>query len=233
MRTKLMIVGALAACLAAACATPNAEQEKKQKSAILQGCAYGEGWYCGGTVGQTVGALYYCQNDQFSLVEECTDTCIITAPGEADYCGTPSGGGGGGGAGGGGAAGGGGSGGGGSLLEAARKYEGTPYVLGGPEMCVPYEMMDCSCLTSTAAYEGLGMDLPDDPVAQLDYGTAVDFYDLQVGDLVFFDETGGGFPTHVGIYSGNGMIYHSNSYTYTATEGEMKYIEGYMGARRL
>lgn len=175
----------------------------------------------------------YCQNDSFTFVEQCNDTCIIAPPGEADYCGSASGGGAG--AGGGGGGGGGASGGGSAILEAAMKYEGTPYrVLGGPEACVPYSTMDCSCLTSTAVYEATGIDLPDDPYGQMEYGTPVDFYDLQPGDLVFFDTPE--CPAclgHVGIYAGSGQVFHANTYTMTTAMGDMAYIEGYIGARRL
>src|SRR6188768_4069250 len=113
-------LGIALACLAvAACSSPPPEAAQTTSQAVLSGCAYGEGWYCGGTVGQTTGSLYYCKDDQFTLSETCADTCVIAPPGEADYCGSAS------------ASGGGGSGGGGSgILDAALKYEGTPYVLG-------------------------------------------------------------------------------------------------------
>jgi cell wall-associated NlpC family hydrolase len=209
-----------------ACNAPAPEAAQKSSQSVVSGCAYGEGYYCGGLVGLNVGTLYYCQNDQFTVSEECTDTCVIEAPGVADYCGSASGGASGSGSGGGG--------GGSAILEAALKYEGTPYVLGGPESCVPYSMMDCSCLTSTAVYEATGIDLPDNPYGQMEYGTPVDFYDLQPGDLVFFDTPE--CPDclgHVGIYAGNGQVFHANTYTGTTAYGDMAYIEGYIGARRL
>jgi len=52
--------------------------------------------------------------------------------------------------------------------------------------------------------------------------------------LVFFDEDGGGGPpTHVGIYMGNGRIVHASSFTGDVTETDIKYLKGFIGGRRL
>ncbi len=56
---------------------------------------------------------------------------------------------------------------------------------------------------------------------------------LRPGDEVFFKENGPrGRITHVGVYSGNGRIIHASLYWGKVVEKEMKYINGYFGAKR-
>ncbi|MGH3145879.1 MAG: C40 family peptidase [Rubrobacter sp.] len=117
-------------------------------------------------------------------------------------------------------------------MREARKYLGTPYVLGGSAQCIPYEAMDCSCLTMTV-YSAFGFALPDNPGAQMGYGTPVSGAPI-AGDLLFWSEDGSGVITHVGIAMGDGMAttIHAqigNQVTTTPIE----YIPGYAGARRL
>ena len=49
-----------------------------------------------------------------------------------------------------------------SVVAEAENYMGVPYLLGGPEVCVPGETMDCTCLTTTV-YREFGYELPDFP----------------------------------------------------------------------
>ena len=49
--------------------------------------------------------------------------------------------------------------------------------------------------------------------------------------MVFFRENGTDI-SHVGIYAGNGKIIHASDYFRKVTESDMKYIKGYVGARR-
>ncbi|MGF1472819.1 MAG: CAP domain-containing protein, partial [Rubrobacteraceae bacterium] len=67
------------------------------------------------------------------------------------------------------------------VVEEALKYEGTPYVLGGPDVCVPGESMDCTCLTTTVFRE-FGYELPDMPTEVWSYGEEVTG-ELQAGDV--------------------------------------------------
>ncbi len=125
------------------------------------------------------------------------------------------------------------------IVEAGKKYVGTPYYLGGPQDCVPYKKMDCSCLTLTAYKEGINMSLPDDQRKQWLYGRKVST--PQKGDLLFYDEDGAGGMsiTHTGIYAGkdsNGtpLILHASNYWGKVTIKPMRWPgDGYMGARRL
>lgn len=123
------------------------------------------------------------------------------------------------------------AGGGPAVVEEARKYLGTRYVLGGPEACDPYDEMDCTCLTTTV-FEKFGARLPDGPADQLEYGTPVAREDLRPGDVVFHKEDGRTI-THVSIYAGDGKVVHASSYFGEVVESEMEYIRGFYAARRL
>ena len=117
------------------------------------------------------------------------------------------------------------------VVEEARKYMGTRYVLGGSDACEPYEAMDCTCLTTTV-FEKFGERLPDGPAQQMQYGTAVDIEDLRPGDVAFHKQDGQTI-THVSIYSGDRKVIHASGYFGEVVESEMEYIRGYAGARRL
>lgn len=117
------------------------------------------------------------------------------------------------------------------VVEEARRYIGTRYVLGGPEACDPYNEMDCTCLTTTV-FEKFGQRLPDGPAEQLEYGTPVSREDLRPGDVVFHKEDGRTI-THVSIYAGDGKVVHASGYFGEVIESEMDYIRGYYAARRL
>lgn len=125
------------------------------------------------------------------------------------------------------------------IVNVGKKYVGTPYYLGGPQDCIPYKRMDCSCLTLTAYEKAIGMSLPDDQRKQWQYGRKVST--PRKGDLLFYDEDGAGGMsiTHVGIYAGknsNGtnLILHASNYWGEVVVSSMRWPgDGYMGARRL
>jgi cell wall-associated NlpC family hydrolase len=98
------------------------------------------------------------------------------------------------------------SGSGSAVVAEAEKYLGVPYLLGGPEACVPGQTMDCTCLTTTV-YGGFGYSLPDWPQGTLEYGEPVD--EPAPGDLVMFPDPGDGTGGHVGIATGNGQMIHA------------------------
>ncbi len=116
------------------------------------------------------------------------------------------------------------------VVRQARKYKGTPYRYG---TCTTYRM-SCTCLTKkTVSPFGHNMPLTEIGQWRYDRSVYVRYSKLAPGDEVFFKENGRSGPiTHVGIYSGNGMIVHASSYFGRVVEKQMKYINGYAGAKR-
>ena len=93
-----------------------------------------------------------------------------------------------------------------SVLNLAYSKMGCPYVWGaeGPNS------FDCSGFTSYVFRNAAGVSLPRTSSAQSGYGRTVSKSNLQPGDLVFFNTSGGGV-SHVGIYVGGGNMIHSPS----------------------
>ena len=117
------------------------------------------------------------------------------------------------------------------VVEEAKKYLGTSYVLGGPEACVPGEQMDCTCLTTTVFRE-FGYELPDMPTDLMNYGEPVEG-EPQAGDVLVWGDPGDGTGGHVAISLGNGEIIHANMGTMDTSITPMWDSPQYMGARRL
>ena len=91
----------------------------------------------------------------------------------------------------------------------------------------------CTCLTKMAVKPfGHNMPLTEGGQWKYDRSRRIDRSNLRPGDEVFFKEGGSRYITHVGIYSGNGRIVHASSYWGKVVEKEMKYIDGYFGAKR-
>ena len=117
-----------------------------------------------------------------------------------------------------------------AVLGEAKSWLGVPYdythMAGETRKAV-----DCSAFTA-AVFRKFGIELPDSPVAQYGMGTPVTGAP-HAGDLVFFSEDGSGVPTHVGIANGDGTLTHASDFTGEVSVTPMKYIIGYLGARRL
>ena len=54
-------------------------------------CPYGDGAYCGLTVGLDPNGLYQCTSGSFTLAEACGSGCTVEPPGTADHCAPDSG----------------------------------------------------------------------------------------------------------------------------------------------
>ena len=89
------------------------------------------------------------------------------------------------------------------ILDAYKKYEGTPYLYGG----VDENGFDCSGFVYRVHLDAFGMELPRSTSLLFRYGQRVDV--PQFGDLVFFSPTED--YDHVGIYIGGGEFIHSSS----------------------
>ena len=120
------------------------------------------------------------------------------------------------------------------LIRQGEKHLETPYVLSPPGPCMARVKEDCSCFTSLVLRH-FGKSLTDSPVTQWDYGHEVRGRKyLRLGDLLFWKEHGpGGDITHVGMYAGNGYTLHASSYYGKVVKSEMKWINGYYGAKRV
>ena len=95
----------------------------------------------------------------------------------------------------------------GILVRVARSFAGAPYKLGGDTVCG----LDCSGFVRKM-YEIFGVHLPRSAREQFSAGSRVDKDDLTTGDLVFFrTKRYARYPTHVGIYLGDGEFIHTSS----------------------
>ncbi|WP_199510380.1 transglycosylase SLT domain-containing protein [Nucisporomicrobium flavum] len=86
-----------------------------------------------------------------------------------------------------------------AVVDAAKKYLGTPYVFGGTD---PGKGLDCSALVQRA-YKDLGIDLPRTSREQARAGTKVDsLAQAKPGDILAFDSP----VDHVAIYLGDNKM---------------------------
>ena len=92
-----------------------------------------------------------------------------------------------------------------SIVSAAEKYIGTPYVWGGSSAA--QGGMDCSGFVYNALKDA-GYDVGRTTAqGYRSYGSTVSKSDMQPGDLVFFGKNNN--ASHIGIYIGNGQMIHS------------------------
>lgn len=93
-----------------------------------------------------------------------------------------------------------------ALMEAALPYEGAPYIFGGTTP----SGFDCSGFTRYV-YAKIGISLPRTAQEQYNASTRITADEAKPGDLIFFTKT---YKTsiritHVGIYVGNGQMFHA------------------------
>lgn len=93
------------------------------------------------------------------------------------------------------------------LVKVAKSFIGAPYKYGGNTV----QGLDCSAYVRKI-YEIFDVQLPRSAREQFHAGTKIDRGELAVGDLVFFrTKRYIKYPTHVGIYIGDGYFIHSSS----------------------
>lgn len=94
------------------------------------------------------------------------------------------------------------------LVDAARRWLGTPYRYGGNDR----SGVDCSGFTCAVFVEATGIKLPRSSREQADFCRRIERRGLRTGDLVFFSSKGGGSRVnHVAIYIGDNKIIHATS----------------------
>lgn len=119
------------------------------------------------------------------------------------------------------------------VVDYAQTLLGTRYTWGGSTTAG----FDCSGFTQYVYKNAAGVDIPRVSRAQATVGTAVSTSSMKAGDLLYFDTTGAGTTSHVGIYLGNGKFIHASG---TATNPEYVKVSNLsekwvklLGARRL
>lgn len=119
-----------------------------------------------------------------------------------------------------------------AVVEYAKQYLGYRYVSGGG---TPSTGFDCSGFTSYV-YKHFGISLSRTSKDQAKNGTAVEKNNLQLGDILIFNNTANTAIGHVGIYIGdNNFIHASNpSEGVKITSLSSSYYKSrYVGARRV
>jgi peptidoglycan DL-endopeptidase LytE len=93
------------------------------------------------------------------------------------------------------------------LVKVAKSFMGAPYKFGGESV----RGLDCSAYVKKI-YDIFDVQLPRSAREQIYAGTPIAKEQLTVGDLVFFKTRRyAKYPTHVGIYIGDGQFIHSSS----------------------
>ena len=119
-----------------------------------------------------------------------------------------------------------------AIVEYAKKYIGCKYVAGGTS---PTTGFDCSGFT-TYVFKHFGISLSRSSKGQINDGVAVSKSNLQLGDIVVFNNSGNTAIGHVGIYIGGDNFIHaanpSQGVTITSLSSSY-YGKRYVGARRV
>jgi peptidoglycan DL-endopeptidase LytE len=93
------------------------------------------------------------------------------------------------------------------LVKVAKSFMGAPYKYGGTTV----KGLDCSAYVKKI-YEIFDVQLPRSAREQFRIGSQIRMEELAIGDLVFFrTKRYVKYPTHVGIYIGDGNFIHSSS----------------------
>jgi len=112
----------------------------------------------------------------------------------------------------------------------AQRFYGVPYQWAGSSP----SGFDCSGFIYYI-FNQYGISIPRTADKQFQVGMAVDKFELQIGDLVFFSTYEPG-PSHVGIYIGNDQFIHASSAADRVTITALSkpyYQSRYLGARRI
>jgi len=119
-----------------------------------------------------------------------------------------------------------------NIITVAKRYLGAPYKFGGYSFKTG---IDCSGYVKKI-FSKFNVELPR-TARDIYYnaGTRVAKSQLQTGDLVFF-RTYASYPSHVGIYMGNGQFIHASSGAHKVSITSLNknyYTKRYIGAKRI
>ena len=96
------------------------------------------------------------------------------------------------------------------IVSVAASYAGTPYVYGGGHGDGGKNGLDCSGYVSAVLTDMGWTGGATTAEGFKSVGTKVSKSDMQPGDILVIDWDGGGVADHVGIYAGNGQMWHSS-----------------------
>jgi len=116
------------------------------------------------------------------------------------------------------------------LWSVIESYIGTPYRFGGTGP----DGIDCSGFVQKVFLE-LDVTLPRSAREQYWYGEEIDRSELHSGDLLFF-RTYAKYPSHVGIYLGDGKMVHASARSRRVVASDINqpyYRKRFIGAKRL
>lgn len=116
------------------------------------------------------------------------------------------------------------------LIKIAMDYLGVPYRFGGSSL----RGIDCSAFVQRV-FRYFSIELPRTAREQFKVGVRISKKELLIGDLLFF-RTYARYPSHVGIYIGEGKMIHASSRSKKVTISSIKdpyYVRRYIGAIRL
>ena len=93
------------------------------------------------------------------------------------------------------------------IIAFAQRKLGSPYVWGatGPNS------FDCSGFVGYVFKNAANVNLPRVSSSQATFRPRISSMNMKKGDLLFFETTGKGRISHVGIYMGNGQFIHASS----------------------
>jgi len=117
-----------------------------------------------------------------------------------------------------------------SIIKVAMDYLGVPYKFGGSSL----RGIDCSAYVQRV-FRYFSIDLPRTAREQFKAGVKISKRELRIGDLLFF-KTYARYPSHVGIYIGEGKMIHASSRSKKVTISSINdpyYVRRYIGAVRL
>jgi cell wall-associated NlpC family hydrolase len=112
------------------------------------------------------------------------------------------------------------------LISFLENWYGIPYKYGGSDRTG----IDCSAFSYMLMDSVYGVALPRTASSQYEMGVKIKKEQLQQGDLVFFNTTGG--ISHVGVYLANGKFVHAATSTGVVISDleDMYYKKRYIGA---
>jgi cell wall-associated NlpC family hydrolase len=115
------------------------------------------------------------------------------------------------------------------LIAFLETWYGTPYKYGGGDK----EGIDCSALCSMLMDSVYGVALPRTVKSQYEMGFKIKKEQLEQGDLVFFNTTGG--ISHVGVFLGNNKFVHASTSSGVMISDleDMYYKKRFIGASRV